>query len=275
MFKGIDVSDNQGVINWTKVKAAGVQFAILRSTISSGEPDKQLANNIKGCLEVGIPFSFYKYMYATTTAKARQEAKRVIEVLQGYGIVPHRSIKIWADVEDEILKPLGTADLTKVVNAFREAVLESGFQFGLYMNNNNYKGGELDTKQFDCDIWIARYPATKSMNFGELPDDKYKPVVNAGVLWGWQFSSTGKVDGINGNVDLDVCYGDIGEEALPRYYPIPQFTLVDSLNNIGVDSSYEYRKKIAVANNISDYSGTAEQNLKMLALLNSGKLIAV
>ncbi|MCH5280917.1 MAG: hypothetical protein J1E61_05560, partial [Lachnospiraceae bacterium] len=61
----------------------------------------------------------------------------------------------------------------------------------------------------------------------------------------------------------------------PRYYPIPQFTLVDSLNNIGVDSSYEYRKKIAAANGISDYSGTAEQNLKMLALLNSGKLIAV
>ena len=54
-MKGIDVSDNQGYIDWAKVKADGVQFAILRSTRGSGNPDKQLVSNIKGCMEQGIP----------------------------------------------------------------------------------------------------------------------------------------------------------------------------------------------------------------------------
>ena len=76
---GIDVSDNQGYINWPEVKAAGVQFAILRSVRRSGNPDKQLASNIKGCLECGMPFDFYKYSYALTPAEAREEVKQVVE----------------------------------------------------------------------------------------------------------------------------------------------------------------------------------------------------
>lgn len=274
MIKGIDVSDNQGAINWPKVKAAGVEFAVLRSTRGSGDPDHYLASNIKGCLECGIPFTFYKYMYATTTAKAQQEAKRVIEVLQSYGIVPSKDVIIWADVEDKTLKALSTAALTNVVNAFKDVIIASGFGFGLYMGKYDYESGEVDTKQFNCNIWIARYPSTKSMNFGELPNDKYRPVVNAGVLWGWQYSSAGKVNGISGNVDLDICYNNIVEvEVEPQYYQTPEFTLIDSLNKIGVNSSYKNRAKIAAANDIVNYSGTADQNLRMLKLLNDGKLI--
>lgn len=275
MIKGIDVSDNQGAINWSKVKAAGVQFAVLRSTRGSGDPDKYLASNIKGCLESGIPFTFYKYMYATTTAKAQQEAKRVIEVLQSYGIVPSKSVKIWADVEDKTLKALSTAALTNIVKAFKEVILASGFGFGLYMGKYDYEIGEVDTKQFPDDIWIARYyNGYTAMALSQNPNEKYKPTVNAGKLWGWQYTSSGKVDGISGNVDLDVCYHDIkAVEVEPQFYQTPEFTLIDSLNKSGVDSSYKFRTKIAAANGISDYSGTAEQNLKMLDLLNSGKLI--
>ena len=57
---GLDVSDNQCYINWEKVKATGVEFAILRSVRRSGNVDKQLASNIAGCLKNGIPFDFYK-----------------------------------------------------------------------------------------------------------------------------------------------------------------------------------------------------------------------
>lgn len=273
--KGIDVSSNQGSINWSKVKAAGAQFAILRATTKNQNPDAQLASNIKGCKEAGLPFAFYKYMYATTIAKAQEEANKVIEALKKYGIVPDKSIKIWADVEDASIKTLSTAALTTVVNAFKEVILASGFGFGLYMGKYDYESGEVDTKQFNDDIWIARYyNGYTAFNLSQDPNDKYKPTVNAGELWGWQYTSSGKVDGIGGNVDLDICYHEIGQvEVEPQYYDTPEFTLIDSLNKIGVYSSYENRKKIAAANGITNYSGTADQNLRMLKLLNDGKLI--
>ena len=82
------------------------------------------------------------------------------------------------------------------------------------------------------------------------------------------------VGGIRGNVDLNIAYYDIKEtEVEPQYYKSPEFTLIDCLNKIGADSSYDSRKQIAVKNGISDYKGTAEQNLKLLDLLNTGKLI--
>lgn len=273
--KGIDVSSNQGSINWPKVKAAGVKFAILRATTKNQNPDAQLASNIKGCKESEIPFTFYKYMYATTTAKAQEEANKVISVLKGYGIVPDKSVKIWADVEDATLKALSTAALTSVVNAFKQVILASGFGFGLYMGKYDYDSGEVDAKQFADDIWIARYyNGYMAFDLSQEPNEKYKPTVNAGNLWGWQYTSSGKVDGISGDVDLNICYHEIGQVGVePQYYDTPEFTLIDSLNKIGVYSSYENRKKIAAANGITNYSGTAEQNMEMLRLLNEGKLI--
>ena len=274
---GIDVSDNQGYIDWKKVKAAGVQFAILRSVRRSSNPDKQLASNIKGCLANGIPMDFYKYSYALNESEAVAEVKRVVEVLRGYGVLPSKNTVIWMDVEDATQMALSTSALTKIVQAFKEEVLRSGFEFGLYMGKYRYDTGEVNLSTFDDHTWIARYyNGYNAMDFGTVPNEKYRPVVKSGELWGWQFTSSGRVDGINGNVDMNIAYYDIKDtEVELTYYQTPEFTLIDSLNKIGVDSSYKFRKKIAAANGIVDYSGTAEQNLKILDLLNSGKLLEV
>ena len=275
MRKGIDVSDNQGYIDWSKVKAAGVEFAILRSVRRSGNPDKQLASNIAGCKKYGIPFDFYKYSYALTPAEAIAEVKRVVEVLKGYGVLPSKDTVIWADIEWEGQMALSTAELTKIVKAFKDEVLASGFEFGLYMGKYRYENRELDLELFDDHTWIARYyNGYNVMRFGEEPTEKYKPTVKNGALWGWQFTSSGRVDGINGNVDLDIAYYDIKDTKVePEYYDTPEFTLIDSLNKIGVDSSYKNRAKIAAANHIQGYIGGLEQNLLMLQLLEEGKLI--
>lgn len=115
------------------------------------------------------------------------------------------------------------------------------------------------------------------MQFGTIPSDTYKPAVAAGsnsVLNGWQFTSSGRVSGISGNVDMNIRYTECGSVTVePQYYDTPEFTLIDCLNKIGVDSSYNNRKKIAVVNGITNYSGTAVQNRGMLALLNAGRLI--
>lgn len=274
-MKGIDVSDNQGYIDWAKVKADGVQFAILRSTRGSGNPDKQLASNIKGCVEADIPFDFYKYMYALSEEEARQEAWKVAEALVSMGIVPDKSTFIWGDVEDKTLKALSTQQLTGIVKAFKETIISAGFSFGLYMGKYDYESGEVDASQFNDDLWIARYyNGYNVMDIAQNPNQDYAPVAKAGSLWGWQYSSSGRVNGINGDVDLDIAYYDIKKtEVLTEYYQTPEFTLIDSLNKIGVDSSYKNRLMIAVKNGIYGYSGKAEENLRMLELLNSGKLI--
>ena len=91
---------------------------------------------------------------------------------------------------------------------------------------------------------------------------------------GWQYTSSGRVDGISGNVDLNVAYYDIQPTPLVKsYYQTPEFTLIDSLNKININSSYNNRKSIAIANGIANYTGTAEQNILLLKKLNEGTLL--
>ena len=85
MWKGIDVSDNQGVIDWEQVATAKVSFAILRSVRRSGKADHQFATNLESCRKHNIPVSVYKYTYAATQDAARQEAQQVVALLQSYG----------------------------------------------------------------------------------------------------------------------------------------------------------------------------------------------
>lgn len=277
MRLGIDVSDNQGYIDWKKVKAAGVEYAILRSTRGSGDPDKQLASNIKGCQDNGIPAEFYKYSYAMSNSEAKKEALRVVEVLQGYGIMPSKDTVIWADIEYNKQLALGKKAVWEIYDNFKEIIINSGYGCGLYMGKYAYEN-QFDGSLIHDDLWLARYYAgDKVMQFGTIPSDTYKPAVAAGsnsVLNGWQFTSSGRVSGISGNVDMNIRYTECGSVTVePQYYDTPEFTLIDCLNKIGVDSSYNNRKKIAVVNGITNYSGTAVQNRGMLALLNAGRLI--
>lgn len=279
MKLGIDVSDNQGYIDWKKVKTAGVDFAILRSTRGSGDPDKQLASNIKGCLDNGMPMEFYKYMYALTNADAKKEAMRVVEVLQQYGINPSPDTIIWADVEYDKQLALGKQAVWEIYDNFIEIICNSGYGYGIYMGKYAYEN-QFDGARINDKLWLARYYAGNTvMQFGTLPDETKKPAVAAGSaseLNGWQFTSCGRVSGINGNVDMNIRYTDCGNVIVePQYYDTPEFTLIDCLNKIGVDSSYNNRKKIAIANGITNYSGTAAQNLEMIELLQVGKLIRV
>lgn len=217
MWKGIDVSDNQGVIDWAKVKAAGVQFAILRSVRGSGKTDYQFANNVTGCQNNGIPLAVYKYTYATSQQAAMEEARQVVALLQSYGL---QNTMVWWDVEDKTLKVLGKAALTACVKAAYAVIEAAGYQFGLYVGQNVYKEQWIDFNQFAANpLWVARYYKRYNvMQIADDPDQSYIPV-NDRAIWGWQFSSTGSVPGISGNVDLDVCYQDPAEWELSTAEP--------------------------------------------------------
>ncbi len=266
---GIDVSDNQGYIDWKRVKAAGVQFAILRSVRRSGNVDKQLASNIKGCKENGIPFEFYKYTYASTEAAVRAEARAVVEALLKLGVP--MGCRVWYDLEEKSILDLGKAHVTKLYNAFEDELNQAGFVSGLYKGMYAYNTYINKADFQDEAKWLARYyMGYDVMQFGTIPDEKYIP---AKGIDGWQFTSSGRVDGINGKVDMDIFYGQIVvPDIKPEYYQTPEFTLIDHLNKIGVDSSYNFRAKIAAENGIENYTGTAEQNIKMLEMLKAGVL---
>ena len=206
MWKGIDVSDNQGVIDWKKVAAAGVQFAILRSVRRSGKADYQFAANLAGCRKYIIPVAVYKYTYATTEAQAQEEARQVIALLQENNLAA--GTMVWWDVEDRnTLQPLGRAKLTALIQVARTVIEAAGYRFGIYVGLYVYSESWFDFDQFAATpLWVARYYNNYNvMQFDTDPDQNRKPEIGR-AIWGWQYTSTGRVSGINGNADLDICY---------------------------------------------------------------------
>ena len=207
MWKGIDVSDNQGVIDWAQVAAAKVAFAILRSVRRSGKADHQFDANLEGCRKYSIPMSVYKYTYATTQEAARQEAQQVVALLQSHGLT---GTMVWWDVEDkEVLRPLGAAKLTECIRAAQEVITAAGCSFGLYVGLNVYKERWFDFDAFaGVRRWVARYyRGYRTMRFEDDPDQNYKPSVDRDIT-AWQYTSSGEVSGIKGDVDLNIAYED-------------------------------------------------------------------
>lgn len=201
-YMGIDVSDNQGKIDWAQAAEDGCQFAILRSVRHSGKADNQFAANLAGCREQKIPVAVYKYTYARTIEEAQKEAQQVVDLLKENDLV----CKVFWDVEDrEYLYKLGKNKLTELIKTAQNVVESVGLEFCLYVGLNVYKEGWFDFTQFSCPLWVARYPVSGVKTLRDIPAEKYTPFVGR-ELYGWQFSSEGKVKGISTNVDLNVLY---------------------------------------------------------------------
>ncbi len=219
MWKGIDVSDNQGIITWPQVKAAGCDFAVLRSVRRSGKPDQQFAANLAGCRQYHIPVAVYKYTYAQTPSETMEEASRVIALLQQHDLPA--GTMVWWDVEDRgTLQLLGRAKLTDLIQTAKTVIEAAGYRFGLYIGQYVYEERWFDFDRFAAvPLWVARYyNGYNEMKFGVLPNQKKKPDVGH-ALWGWQYTSTGRVPGINGNVDLNISYQDPAGEEEPDTEP--------------------------------------------------------
>lgn len=213
IWKGIDVSDCQGKIDHARVAAAGCEFVIQRSTRKSGKPDNFFAANLEGFRKYGIPISVYKYMYGTTPQAAIAEAQQVIALLKQHGL----ECIVWWDVEDPSLKAIGSARLTSCIQAARETIEAAGYRFGIYSGAYVRSEGWFNFNRFSAvPMWGARYyRGDRVIQFGELPDEGCKPNLGRD-LWGWQHTSTGRIPGISGNVDLDVCWQDpVGVQEAP------------------------------------------------------------
>lgn len=215
VYKGIDVSKWQGEINWSKVKNDGIDFAMLRATFGSkkGQVDTFFEKNYKGAKEVGISVGAYHYSYAVTVEEAKREADHCYSVLKGKKF----EYPIAFDMEEGVQAKLGKEKISQIVKAFCEKMENYGYYVCIYSNLywlNNFFTNEILKKY---DVWLAQW--TKKPTFK-------KPY---GI---WQKSSTGRVDGVNGNVDLD--------ESYKNYPAIMKF---NGLNGYGAQEPVEPAKR--------------------------------
>ena len=190
--KGIDVSKHQGDINWTNVKKAGVQFAILRAGYGKekSQKDVQFENNYAGCAENGIPCGAYWYSYATTVDGAKREAETCISLLKGKKF----EYPIWYDMEESAQFALGKDECTAIAKAFLETMENAGYFVGIYSFKHALEKYFDESLREKYAVWVAHIDVNETDYSGDY-----------GM---WQYCWTGAVRGIKGDVDMDYCYVD-------------------------------------------------------------------
>lgn len=210
MVKGIDVAKWNGSISWDHVKGAGISFAILKVINKQCREEDSFRRNYEGATAQGLPVGCYNYSYATSVAKAQEDARKVVQVLNGRKM----PCGVWLDVEDKCQQNIGHL-LIDIVNAYQKIIEAAGYEFGvytgLYFYNTYLKPYATELK---CNFWIARYPSKAKVMVSYNPPTGKKPGI-CHALWGWQYSSTGSVSGITGDVDLDLYYGEVAPVQRP------------------------------------------------------------
>lgn len=206
IVKGIDVSGYNKILDYNAVKNDGVKFAILKIIRKDLKLDKLFETHLNGFNKVGIYVpGVYNYSYAITTRKARADALIVLRYLKQYKL-PSSTV-VYMDVEDKCQQGLGES-LIDIINVYQDTIEKAGYSFGLYTGLSFYRNYIAPYKDsLKCHtLWIARYyNGYNVMNFSENPDNNYKPNVDVNIM-GWQYTSSGKVNGIQGNVDLNISY---------------------------------------------------------------------
>ena len=251
-YKGIDVSKHQGNINFKKVKQH-IDFAIIRIGYGMYESQKDIKfeENYEGFKSQGIPIGVYHYSYALNVNQAKKEAECVIKWLDNRKL----NLPVYFDIEDKSQINLGKKTLTDMCEAFCTKIEKAGYWAGIYANKyflNTYLDSSKLEKKYT--IWVAQWSDTNTYN------GKYDM---------WQYTSTGKVPGISGNVDMDKLYRNIfinpNNTLLPNLNGYKGTSIVDALKSVGFDSSFDARKKLYRSLGFTDkYYGTASQNISML-----------
>ena len=195
--KGVDVSEYQGTINWSKVKNDGVSFAMLRivkGDTGSMKVDDKFESNYKDARNAGINVGVYRYTYAKTTSEAKREAEKVLQVLNGRDL----DYPVVLDIEDQSLLEGGisTSTRTSIVLAFKKVIEEAGYEFAVYANKNWFDNYLDMSRLADVDLWIARW---RSVDEGHGYSGKGNVVM-------WQYTDHGRVSGISGYVDMNISY---------------------------------------------------------------------
>jgi len=193
---GIDVSKWNGEIDWDKVKSAGVEFAIIRagyrgSVTGSLVEDPYFTANMRGAAASGVPVGVYFFTQAVNEVEAVEEASAVLQLIREYQL----DYPIFIDTEgaggNGRADGLDVETRTLVCEAFCRTIENAGYEAGVYGSRNWYNNNlHADTLEKYC-IWLAEYRSAP---------------IYQGYYQMWQYTSKGTIDGINGNVDMNISY---------------------------------------------------------------------
>lgn len=186
---GIDVSEHNGDIDWEKVKEDGVEFAIIRCGYGQDltkQDDKKWIRNVEACERLGIPYGVYIYSYATDTTKAAGEADHVLRLIKGHNL----SYPVYFDMEDTSTE---NSDLAAIAKTFCDKIKNAGYPVGVYASLSWWNTKLTDSCFGNWYRWIASWSASQCKYNGEF------------ALW--QYSESGSVAGISGNVDMNYLIG--------------------------------------------------------------------
>ena len=204
----IDVSGWQGDIDWAKAKADGVEGAIIRLGYGEGNnADKKAQRNISECKRLGIPFGIYWYSYADTPALAKEEGTDVVAKLKQFGVNPSDlAYPVYYDLEKWTWEghqpPTDPNVYNNIVNNWYSALQSAGYKnLGVYSYTSYLQGPLKHADIYAKTTWVAQYGAR--MGFDSFPTNSR----------GWQYTSSGKVNGISGNVDMNA-FGNKEYESL-------------------------------------------------------------
>ena len=194
----IDVSGWQGDIDWAKAKADGVEGVIIRLGYGWGNnADKKAQRNISECKRLGIPFGIYWYSYADTPSIAKEEGTDVVAKLKQFGVNPSDlAYPVYYDLEKWTWEghqpPTDPNVYNNIVNNWYSALQSAGYKnLGVYSYTSYLQGPLKHADIYAKTAWVAQYGAR--MGFDSFPTNSR----------GWQYTSSGKVDGISGNVDMN------------------------------------------------------------------------
>ena len=232
-YDGVDVSSHNGTVSWSKVKADGIDFAVIRAGFTgytkkrhSINTDPLASSNISGASSAGLSVGVYWYSQALTQAEARAEANKVLEILNGAkldlpvffdyefaGVSDGRLDSAWS--EGTITKSQMTAN----ARAFCQVIEAAGYEAGIYASKS-FLTTQLDgaglAKSYK--VWLAHYTTKTDYTGG---------------YYMWQYSSSGDVNGISGNVDCNFMYLPKGSE-ISKVYEVIGFN-VNSREDNGTD----------------------------------------
>ncbi len=195
---GIDVSKWNKEIDWESVKAAGVDFVIIRcgyrgSKTGALVEDPYFKKNVEGAEAAGLKVGIYFFTQATTEIEAVEEASMALMLCRNYKL----ALPIFIDTEgaggNGRADGLGVETRTAVCEAFCRTIDNSGFNAGVYASKNWFTNNLSTENLSDYTIWLAQYSRAATY------DGRYDL---------WQYTSAGTIDGIETRVDLNMCYRD-------------------------------------------------------------------
>lgn len=246
-MKGIDVSVHNGNIDFSKVKAAGIEFVIIRAGYGReiSQKDNNFEKNYKAAKAAGLKVGAYWYSYADSVSAAQKEAAACIKSIEGKQF----EMPIYFDIEEQKQFDRGKTFCSDLVKTFCNALEKAGYFAGFYTGRYAIMHYFTDDIPKRYALWIAEWG--NKVNY-------------SGSYGMWQYSSTGKVNGITGNVDMDTSYIDY-----------PAIIKRQGLNGYGMEQTYTVKDGDTLSAIAQKYSTTVDNIVAKNWLIKTGQVLKV